>query len=81
LGVRLRPGETVEYVITDAAAAVPNDRVRAYSLWEGWRGYDREKYQAMLREAFELFFEPLRRGAITMELPAASSALRAGGPE
>src|SRR5947209_7993862 len=81
LGVRLRPGETVEYVITDAGAAVPNDRVRAYSLWEGWRGYDREKYQAMLREAFELFFEPLRRGAIPTELPAASSALRAGGPE
>ena len=81
LGVKLRPGETVEYVITDAAAAVPNDRVRAYSLWEGWRGYDREKYQAMLREAFELFFEPLRRGAIPTELPAASSALRAGWPE
>jgi DNA polymerase-2 len=81
MGVQLRPGQTVEYVITDADAAVPNDRVRAYSLWEGWRGYDREKYQGLLREAFEAFFEPARRGAIPMELPAAYSALREDGPE
>lgn len=33
-GVKLRPGETVEYVITDAGAKVPNERVRAYSLWK-----------------------------------------------
>jgi hypothetical protein len=32
---------------------VPNDRVRAFALWEGWFGYDRKKYAAMLREAFE----------------------------
>jgi hypothetical protein len=54
-GVKLRPGETVEYVITDAKANVPNERVRAYSLWEGWHGYDRKKYAAMLRDAFEPF--------------------------
>lgn len=34
---------------------VPNDRVRAFSLWKGWQGYDRAKYAAMLREAFEPF--------------------------
>jgi DNA polymerase-2 len=54
-GVKLRPGETVEYVITEAGAKVPNERVRAYSLWEGWHGYDRKKYAAMLRDAFEPF--------------------------
>ncbi|MGH7745211.1 MAG: DNA polymerase domain-containing protein, partial [Candidatus Dormibacteria bacterium] len=54
-GVRLRPGQTVEYVITDADAHVPNDRVRAYALWEGWRGYDREKYRDFLVEAFRSF--------------------------
>jgi len=54
-GVRLRQGQTVDYVITDADAAVPNDRVRAYALWEGWHGYDRKKYGAMLRESFEPF--------------------------
>ena len=54
------PGQTVEYVITDAEADVPNDRVRAYALWEGWFGYDRKKYAAMLREAFEPFEHPCR---------------------
>src|SRR5438552_12673051 len=54
-GVKLRPGQNIEYVITNAEAHVPNDRVRAYALWEGWFGYDRKKYAAMLREAFEPF--------------------------
>jgi DNA polymerase II len=54
-GVKLRPGQNIEYVITDSQSQVPNDRVRAYALWEGWHGYDRRKYGAMLREAFEPF--------------------------
>jgi DNA polymerase II len=54
-GVRLRPGQTIEYVITDADSNVPNDRVRAFSLWEGFQGYDRAKYHALLREAFDPF--------------------------
>src|SRR5258707_15501483 len=54
-GVKLRPGQTVEYIITDSESPVPNDRVRAFALWEGWFGYDRKKYAAMLREAFEPF--------------------------
>jgi DNA polymerase-2 len=56
-GVGLRPGQTIEYVITHANAKVPNDRVRAFALWDGWFGYDRAKYQAMLREAFEPFLK------------------------
>jgi DNA polymerase-2 len=54
-GVKLRPGQNIEYVITNSEAHVPNDRVRAFALWEGWFGYDRKKYAAMLREAFEPF--------------------------
>jgi DNA polymerase-2 len=54
-GVKLRPGQNIEYVITNAEAHVPNDRVRAYALWEGWLGYDRKEYAAMLHEAFEPF--------------------------
>src|SRR5713101_7873764 len=64
-GVKLRPGQNIEYVITNAEAHVPNDRVRAYALWEGWFGYDRKKYAAMLREAFqpfELFTEQAKTG-------------------
>jgi DNA polymerase-2 len=54
-GARLRPGQTVEYIITDADNRVANDRVRAYALWEGWFGYDGRKYAELLREAFEPF--------------------------
>jgi DNA polymerase II len=52
-GVRLRPGQTVEYIITDSDNRVPNDRVRAYALWDGWFGYDRRKYTEFLHDAFD----------------------------
>jgi DNA polymerase-2 len=52
-GVHLRPGENVQYIITDAGAKFPDDRVRAWTLWEGWRGYDVHQYQSALREAFK----------------------------
>jgi DNA polymerase-2 len=65
-GVRLRPGQTVEYIITDADNRVPNDRVRAYALWDGWFGYDRRKYAELLRDAFE----PLALGHTTQIAPA-----------
>jgi hypothetical protein len=51
-GVKLSPGQTVEYVYMNSESDVPNDRVRAFALWEGWHGYYRKKYKAMLREAF-----------------------------
>jgi DNA polymerase-2 len=54
-GVKLRPGQNIEYIITDSESAVPNDRVRAFALWEGWFSYDRKKYAAMLHEAFQPF--------------------------
>jgi DNA polymerase-2 len=56
-GVKLRPGQNIEYIITDSESSVPNDRVRAFALWEGWFGYDQKKYAAMLREAFEPFVQ------------------------
>ena len=54
-GVRLRPGETLEYVITRADAKLADDRVRAFTLWEGWRGYDAAAYRAALLDAFQPF--------------------------
>ncbi len=51
--MRLRPGQTVEYIITDSDNRVPNDRVRAYALWDGWFGYDRRKYTQLLHDAFD----------------------------
>jgi len=61
-GVHLRPGEMIEYIITDADSNYVDDRYRALTLWEGWRGYDVEEYQRALREAFkplELFARPV----------------------
>src|SRR5579859_8092031 len=52
-GVHLRPGENVQYIITNAQAKWPDDRYRAWTLWEGWRGYDVNKYQEALRDAFK----------------------------
>jgi DNA polymerase elongation subunit (family B) len=62
-GVKLSPGQTVEYVYMNSESIVPNDRVRAFALWEGWHGYDRKKYKEMLREAFQPF-------ELTIEEPA-----------
>jgi len=54
-GVQMRPGQTIEYVVVDAKAKIPNDRVRAYAIWEGWHGYDRKWYRDLLIEAFQPF--------------------------
>jgi DNA polymerase-2 len=61
-GVHLRPGEMIEYIITDADSSCADDRYRALTMWEGWRGYDVAEYQRALREAFkplELFARPI----------------------
>ncbi|HXW14771.1 MAG TPA: DNA polymerase domain-containing protein, partial [Terriglobia bacterium] len=52
-GVKLRPGENIEFIITDANSSLIDDRVRAWTLWEGWRGYDVEAYGKALEKAFE----------------------------
>ena len=54
-GVKLRPGETIEYILTDTGAHLPDDRARAWTLWEGWRGYDVAQYMDALRQAFRPF--------------------------
>ncbi len=55
----------MEYIITNSESSVPNDRVRAFALWEGWFGYDQKKYAAMLREAFEPFVLCIPKAAQT----------------
>jgi DNA polymerase-2 len=73
-GVKLRPGQNIEYIITDSESAVPNDRVRAFALWEGWFGYDRKKYAAMLHEAFQ----PFELFVAKPTQPDVSAEIRAG---
>ena len=80
VGVRLRPGETLQYIITSAEAALPDDRVRAFTLWEGWRGYDVKKYQEALCDAFKPFehFAAAQnsRPTITGDLPTPEASLQ-----
>ena len=54
-GVRLRPGETVEYLICDAGAKLPSERVRPVAVLDGNALYDRGEYERLLREAFQSF--------------------------
>lgn len=54
-GVNLRPGEPIDFIITDSDSTLPDDRVRAWTVWEGWRGYDVEAYREALEKAFEPF--------------------------
>ena len=53
-GVRLRPGETVKYVISDVHAKVPAERVRPVEF-DGPITYDKQEYERLLREAFRPF--------------------------
>ena len=50
-----RPGENVEYILTGTRDVFAEERVRAFTLWEGWRGYDVTRYQELLQEAFTPF--------------------------
>ena len=54
-GVRLRPGETVEYVIADAGAKIPCERVRPLAMASDNLAYDAREYERFLREAFHVF--------------------------
>jgi len=72
-GVALRPGETIEYIITDADSNYADDRVRALTMWESWRGYDVSEYQRALREAFK----PLEQFAGATEIALRPPAFKA----
>ena len=54
-GVRLRPGETIEYILTDIHSKIPSERARPLQMLDGGLSYDRGEYERMLREAFGAF--------------------------
>jgi DNA polymerase-2 len=54
-GVRLRPGETIQYILADIRSAIPSERVRPLQMLEGGLSYDRAEYERLLREAFRAF--------------------------
>ena len=60
-GVRLRPGETIEYILTDIHSKIPSDRARPLQMLEEGLRYDRAEYERLLREAFRAFLVDSRR--------------------
>jgi len=75
-GVALRPGETIEYILTDTDSNYADDRVRALTMWESWRGYDIKEYRRALRDAFK----PLEQFASPRELLAQHSPFSIAPP-
>jgi DNA polymerase II len=74
-GVHLRRGENVDYIICRAGSSLMDDRVRAWTLWEAWRGYDVAEYREAVRKAFEPFSHspetpPSLWGPGPVEIPA-----------
>ncbi|MBI3933570.1 MAG: hypothetical protein HY316_02695 [Acidobacteria bacterium] len=61
-GVRLRPGETIEYILTDIHSKIPSERARPLQMLESGLSYDREEYERLLREAFRSFVVESRSG-------------------
>lgn len=58
-GVRLHPGERIQYIITDADARLPDDRVRPLGLLGPDWSYDAEHYIELLVRATETLLGPL----------------------
>ena len=58
-GLSLRSGDTIHYIITDAEAAYPADRVRAVAGLDGTWSYDAAAYDALLRKAALAVLRPL----------------------
>ncbi|MGA6827242.1 DNA polymerase domain-containing protein [Nitrospira sp. NS4] len=58
-GVSLQAGDTIHYIITDAAAACPPDRVRAVAGLDGTWSYDATAYDILLRKAALAVLSPL----------------------
>lgn len=75
-GVRLEPGESIRYVITDYESGVPADRARSSEFLDGSWGYDVVRYTELLLRAVETVLAPLGvnagmlHGWLAQELPA-----------
>ncbi|MHB1286074.1 MAG: DNA polymerase domain-containing protein [Leptospirales bacterium] len=55
-GVRIHPGESIQYIITNAKDKDPASRARAYATFSPDHTYDREQYAKLLILAVEPFF-------------------------
>lgn len=58
-GVPLQAGEAIHYVITDAAARLPQDRVKAAAVTDGAWACDAGAYETLLHKAALVLLSPL----------------------
>ncbi|RPH79127.1 MAG: hypothetical protein EHM80_08590 [Nitrospiraceae bacterium] len=58
-GVRLQAGDTIHYIMTDADAACPSDRVRAVAGLDGAWSYDVSAYDNLLLKSALVLLAPL----------------------
>jgi DNA polymerase elongation subunit (family B) len=58
-GVSLQAGDTIHYIITDADAAYPPDRVRTVDGLDGAWSYDVSAYDSLLLKAILVLLTPL----------------------
>lgn len=58
-GVPLQAGDTIHYIVTDADAACPSDRVRAVAGLDGTWSYDVSAYDDLLVKAALVLLAPL----------------------
>lgn len=68
-GVELRPGENIQFIVTDTHSKLLDDRARAWTLWEAWRGYDVTAYHEALEKAFQPFIhfvQPMAPGSANL---------------
>ncbi|HEY5649641.1 MAG TPA: DNA polymerase domain-containing protein, partial [Nitrospiria bacterium] len=66
-GVRLRAGETIQYIITNAADRDPASRARAYAAMTADHAYDIEKYTDLLIKSGESLLSPFGFDAAALE--------------
>ncbi len=55
-GIRIHPGESIQYIITNAKDKDPASRARSYATFSPDHTYDREQYARLLIRAVEPFF-------------------------
>jgi len=65
-GVPLQAGDTIHYIITDAKAACPADRIRAVAGLDGAWSYDVSAYDNLLLKAALVLLTPLGMTAISL---------------
>ena len=66
-GVPLQAGETIHYVIMDAAARLPQDRVKAAAVADGTWAYDATAYETLLLKASLVLLSPLGMESVELE--------------